>query len=133
MLHLLQLLVRYRTVLKRIIQENNPSDDDFFGSDVDQRYTQTKLRREAYERDEMTDEERFITEKHRAAFMARAFPNNPNDTMPLVDDDVPHQTRVAKIRMCRARVDFEVIMNIVEHWRLGVKIRDMARGCYRSR
>jgi hypothetical protein len=29
MLHLLQLLVRYRTVLKRIIQENNPSQ--FFG------------------------------------------------------------------------------------------------------
>jgi hypothetical protein len=107
--------------------------DDFFADDIDERYTQTTLRREAYERDEMTAEERFITEQHRAAFMVRAFPNNtlpPNDTMPLVDDadDVPHQTRVAKIRICRAKADFEVIMNIVEHWRPGVKIRDMARG-----
>jgi hypothetical protein len=52
-------------------------DDDIFEDDVDERYTQTTVQREAYERD-MGAKERYITEQHRAAFMARAFP----DTQP---------------------------------------------------
>ncbi len=96
-------------------------DDDIFEDDVDERYTQTTVQREAYERD-MGAEERYITEQHRAAFMARAFP----DTQPL-GNDVPHQTRVAKIRMCRARADFEAIINIVDNWRPELKIRDMEK------
>jgi hypothetical protein len=97
-------------------------DDDIFEDDVDERYTQTTVQREAYERN-MGAEEKYITEQHRAAFMARAFP----DTQPL-GSDVPHQTRVAKIRMCRARADFESIINIVDNWRPELKIRDMEKG-----
>jgi hypothetical protein len=98
------------------------NDEDIFEDDIDERYTQTTVQREAYERD-MGAEERYITEQHRVAFMARAFP----DTQPL-GDDVPHQTRVAKIRMCHARADFEAIINIVDNWRPELKIRDMEKG-----
>jgi hypothetical protein len=67
--------------------------------------------------------ERYITEQHRLAFMARAF----LDAQPLCDD-VPHQARVARIRMCHARADFEAIINIVDNWRPELKIRDMEKG-----
>jgi hypothetical protein len=55
--------------------------------------------------------------------MERAFP----DTQPL-GDDVPHQARVARIRICRARADFEAIINIVVNWRPELNIGDMEKG-----
>jgi hypothetical protein len=97
-------------------------DEDIFEDDIDERHTRTTGQREAYKRD-MSVEERYITEQHRLAFMARAFP----DAQPL-GDDVPHQARVARIRMCRARADFEAIINIVDNWRPELKIRDMEKG-----
>jgi len=101
-------------------------DEDMFEDDIDERYTRTTSQREAYERT-MSAAEREMTEQHRIAFMARAFPDNAD---PL--DNVPHQTKVARIRMCRSKADFDAIVNIVDNWRPELKIRDMEKGTERD-
>ena len=97
-------------------------DEGRFDDDCDERYTETRLQREDYERN-MDESERIITDQHRKEFMARAFPA----TLPL-GDDVPHQTKVATIKMCRSKADFDKIINIVDNWHPELKIRDMEKG-----
>ena len=97
-------------------------DEGRFDDDCDERYTETRLQREDYERN-MDESERIITDQHRKEFMARAFPA----TLPL-GDDVPHQTKVATIKMCHSKADFDKIINIVDNWHPELKIRDMEKG-----
>jgi hypothetical protein len=69
-------------------------DEDIFEDNINERYTQTAVQQEAYERDRSVAE-KYVTKQHRLAFMARrAFP----DAQPL-GNDVPHQARVARIWM----------------------------------
>ncbi len=93
-----------------------------FDDECDQRYTETKLQREVYERN-MDESERILTDQHRREFMARAFPN----TLPF-GDNVPHQTNVATIKMCHDKANFDRIIHIVDNWRPELKIRDMKKG-----
>ncbi len=93
-----------------------------FDNDRDQRYTETRLQREVYERN-MDESERILTDQHHREFMARAFP----DTLPL-GDNVPHQTKVATTKMCRDKANFDRIIHIVDNWRPELKIRDMEKG-----
>jgi hypothetical protein len=71
----------------------------------------------------MDESEMILTDQHRREFMTRAFP----DTLPL-GDNVPHQTKVATIKMCRDKSDFDRIINIVDSWHPELKIREMEKG-----
>ena len=97
-------------------------DEGRFDDDCDERYTETRLQCEDYERN-MDESERILTDQHRKEFMARDFPA----TLPL-GDDAPHKTKVATIKMCRSKADFDKIINIVDNWHPELKIRDMEKG-----
>ncbi len=95
------------------MDEDEDEDDygnDIFDQDHDTRYTETRIQREANERN-MGETEWILTDKHHSDFMARAFP----ETLPL-GNNVPHQIKVATIKMCHEKAAFDRIIHIVDNW-----------------
>ncbi len=71
--------------------------------------------------------ERILIERHRAEFMARAFPP-PKP----IGKGVPHQVAVATIKMCHEKAAFDKIIYIMENWQPDLKIKDVEPGYERD-